>query len=483
MHSAFDAIPEGFAVYGADDRLQVFNETYANIFKNEKNIKLGITFEDILRYGLDRKQYDGVGESQKEQEQWLKQQLHEHKNPNGPLNRVLKDGRIIRVDERKLDDGRTVSVRTDITQLVQSKSVAESLCEVLDNIAAPVIFTNIETNKLEYANKALLKKLQYTSEEFLNLSSKDIARGIEPHKIRAFIQRVFHNPGTVQQVRITHVRKDGTTYPCIVNSICEVGDNPKCIISFIEDESIEMQIREELMMRTAEQETLIHNLPGFITHAKPDTTIVFANELYANALGETAEALEGRKFQEFIPDEDLSIVLEGIAQLTPDEPTLTFEQRLKVIDGSIRDVLWTNRMIFKNGLAAELISVGRDITSSKNAHRKIEDQAHALALRNQALEQFAGIVSHDLRSPLRHIRMFGEMLVEDQSKGQVAELPKYIAKIRDNIIRMEGIIASLLEFSQMAYKQVNRSRFLLSAALDEAKDNLSNVILDKQCHH
>tara|TARA_R110002126_G_scaffold70462_15_gene177374 strand:+ start:2032 stop:2454 length:423 start_codon:yes stop_codon:yes gene_type:complete len=140
-------------------------------------------------------------------------------------------------------------------------------------------------------------------------------------------------------------------------------------------------------------------------------------------------------------------------------------------------------MIFKNGLAAELISVGRDITSSKNAHRKIEDQAHALALRNQALEQFAGIVSHDLRSPLRHIRMFGEMLVEDQSKGQVAELPKYIAKIRDNIIRMEGIIASLLEFSQMAYKQVNRSRFLLSAALDEAKDNLNNVILDKQCHH
>jgi signal transduction histidine kinase len=189
--------------------------------------------------------------------------------------------------------------------------------------------------------------------------------------------------------------------------------------------------------------------------------------------------LEGRKFREFIPDDKLPVVLAGIAQLTLDEPTVTFEQPLNVSDGSTRDVLWTNRMIFKDGVASELISVGRDITSSKCTQRKIEDQAHALALRNQALEQFAGIVSHYLRSPLRHIRMYGEMLMENQSRGQVTQFPVYITKISDNIIRMERLIASLLEFSQMAYKQVNRSRFLLSAALDEAKDSLSNAIAEK----
>jgi PAS domain S-box-containing protein len=276
MQSALEAIPEGVAIYDPEDRLQVFNENYANIFEDSKWIKAGTKFEDILRYGQKQNKIEGIGEGKKAQEQWVKQRLLEHQDPTGPLNQVLKNGRIIRVDERKLHDGRIVSMRTDITQLVQSKSVAESLGEVLDNIAAPVIFTNIETNKLEYANKALLKKLQYTFEEFQNLGPKDITRGIEPHKVRAFIQRVVHNPGTVQQVRITHVRKDGSTYPCIVNSICEVGDNPKRIISFIEDESVEMQIREELMMRTVEQETIIHNLPGFITHAKPDTTIPYS---------------------------------------------------------------------------------------------------------------------------------------------------------------------------------------------------------------
>ena len=41
---------------------------------------------------------------------------------------------------------------------------------------------------------------------------------------------------------------------------------------------------------------------------------------------------------------------------------------------------------------------------------------------------------------------------------------------------MERLISSLLEFSQVAYKQVNRSYFLLSTAIDEVRESLAQSI-------
>lgn len=478
LNAALSAIPEGFAIYDKEDRLQVFNQGYLEVYPSSKDaIKIGVKFEDILRYGLERGQYEEAGFTEESRAAWLKERLKMHNNPSAPIIQHLKDGRYIRVDERVMDDGHIVGIRSNITELMETKTLAESLGDALDNIAAPVSFIDIQTQRILYGNIAFLNNLQYTAEEITQLTLLDINHNANPENIGQFVDKIIKNSGVVQQSRSLHVRKDGTVYPCIVNSICEKGDDPKRIIAFVEDESEDHEIREELDYRRVQQETFIENLPVFITRSDLDTTIHFANELYCDFFGRSLSEIVGVKFLEFIhKDEIIKSLQDSLAKLTKASPVQTYEQEMLSKDGIYRTVLWTNRLVFKDGEPHEVISVGRDITESKLAKAQIEEQAHALTLRNQALEQFAGIVSHDLRSPLRHIRLFGEMLMEEYESGSSENFGDYISRIRSSIFRMERLISSLLEFSQVAYKQVNRSYFLLSTALDEVKENLAQNI-------
>lgn len=478
LNAALSAIPEGFAIYDDEDRLQVFNQGYLDVYPDSVDaMKIGTRFEDILKYGLEQGQYEEAGFTEESRAAWLKERLRNHFNPKAPLVQHLKDGRYIRVDERVLDDGHIVGIRSNITELIETKSLAESLGNALDNIAAPVAFIDIKTKRILYGNTAFLNNLQYAPDEITQLTLMDINHNANAEKIDEFIDKIVKNRGVVQQSRSQHVRKDGTVYPCVVNSICEKGDDPKRILAFVEDESIEREIREELDYRRVQQETFIENLPVFITRSDLDTTIRFANEFYCDFFGRDISEIIGVKYTDFIhKDEIVENVVKSMASLTEDAPVHTIEQEMLSSDGRIRTVLWTNRIVFKDDEPHEVVSVGRDITDSKLAKAQIEEQAHALTLRNQALEQFAGIVSHDLRSPLRHIRLFGEMLMEEHESGNTENLGDYIHRIRSSIFRMERLISSLLEFSQVAYKQVNRSIFNLSSVIDEVKENLAEAI-------
>lgn len=479
LDTALAAIPDGFAVYDENDRLQIFNKAYGEVYRrSEPILKLGEKFENILRYGLEAGQYLEAGTTKESHDAWLEERLKLHNNPAGPIIQNVGD-RWLRVEERKLEDGRIVGIRADITQLVEAKSVAEMLGNALDDMAAPVIFINLETMKFEYANKAALNKLLYTLEEFVELQPSDTSASLSEDVLEEFIQRAIDNPGTVVSIPSVHRRKDGTTYPCVINSVCEMNGGQKRMISFIQDETEEVKMRDELKVQSAKLETLVYNLPCFMTHSKPDTTLLFANEDYAHFYGLKIEDIIGKRFVDFVQGVDKTNVLAGINALTEESPVFTRKREGVNDQGDAYTLLWTNRMLFKEGKPHELVSVGRDITDIKNAEIKIEKQAHQLELRNQALEQFAGIVSHDLRSPLRHIRMFGEMLMEDHDDGKYDNFSQYIGKMRESVLRMDRLISSLLEFSQVAYKQVNRSAFMFSKATEEAKDNLAATIIDQ----
>jgi len=68
---------------------------------------------------------------------------------------------------------------------------------------------------------------------------------------------------------------------------------------------------------------------------------------------------------------------------------------------------------------------------------------------NQELEQFASIVSHDLRDPLWKIKAYAELLAEDY-QGQLDEIAdQYINYITNSVTRMELLIQDLLTYSRV----------------------------------
>lgn len=133
LTDAISAIPDGFAYYDSDDRLQVFNEQYRSIYaKSAEAIVRGNTFEDVLRAGIENGQYE---QAFGREEEWITQRLEAHQNPGDPIEQCLDDGRWLRIEERKTRDGGTVGIRVDITEAKRREIELERL-SVTDALTA-----------------------------------------------------------------------------------------------------------------------------------------------------------------------------------------------------------------------------------------------------------------------------------------------------------------------------------------------------------
>ncbi len=97
-------------------------------------------------------------------------------------------------------------------------------------------------------------------------------------------------------------------------------------------------------------------------------------------------------------------------------------------------------------METELFLRGQELTRT-NQELRASNQKLAMAM--EELEGFSHSVSHDLRSPLRHMRGYSEMLLEDSSSKLSETGKRYASVIVQASQRMSSLIDNLLEFSRM----------------------------------
>jgi PAS domain S-box-containing protein len=127
---AIETMPEGFALYDAEDRLVVCNRRYREIYAASADaIVPGARFEDMLRVGLGRGQY---AEARGREEAWIAERLARHARARGAHEQRLDSGRWIRVEERRTPDGGSVGIRIDITELKEREAELRRLNDTLE---------------------------------------------------------------------------------------------------------------------------------------------------------------------------------------------------------------------------------------------------------------------------------------------------------------------------------------------------------------
>jgi len=100
---------------------------------------------------------------------------------------------------------------------------------------------------------------------------------------------------------------------------------------------------------------------------------------------------------------------------------------------------------------------------------RVEERTAELQRRNQELQEFAFIASHDLREPLRKIQVFGSFLEEkgtafdEQSRG-------YVSRMTGAANRMEQLLEALQRYSWLDTGQQFGPVKLDEIARDAAKD-------------
>jgi len=104
---------------------------------------------------------------------------------------------------------------------------------------------------------------------------------------------------------------------------------------------------------------------------------------------------------------------------------------------------------------------------------------HSLERSNEDLQQFAHVASHDLKEPVRKIRMFSGRLVDEYSQLLPAEAQNFLAKIQLATARMYTMIEGVLNYSDINGSEQPTASVDLNAVVEQVENDLELVIQER----
>ena len=161
LEDAIESLPEGFALFDADDKLMMFNSRFAEFNKLSAHaLKPGTPWIDFIRAGVEKGQYlQAVGH----EKDWLKQREKFHS-----LGRVegegiefeQSDGRWFHAFSQSTRQGGYVGIRIDVTERKRMElALRESeqlVRQVLEGSSVPISMIRLRDGKIIYENPAAI---------------------------------------------------------------------------------------------------------------------------------------------------------------------------------------------------------------------------------------------------------------------------------------------------------------------------------------
>lgn len=136
---------------------------------------------------------------------------------------------------------------------------------------------------------------------------------------------------------------------------------------------MELSLLKRLEESEKRYRAVVEDQTELICRFTPDFKLTFINGAYCRFLSTIPDKLIGTDRLSFIPRGENEKVRGLILSLTVDNPSVTYEHRVQLNDGSSSWQQWTDRAIFdSSGSICEYQSVGRDITRLREALERLD---------------------------------------------------------------------------------------------------------------
>jgi PAS domain S-box-containing protein len=185
-----------------------------------------------------------------------------------------------------------------------------------------------------------------------------------------------------------------------------------------------------------------------------DERVSLINRMGSEVMGYAESEIVGRNwFDNFIPAGIREDVRETFRKLMAGlvAPVEYFENPVLTRSGEERIIAWHNAVLRddRDRIIATLSS-GEDITARRETEEALARKTKELERSNAELEQFASVVSHDLKEPLMTIGGFAEILRERYALALDRKGREHVERIFDGALRMERLVSDLLAFARVA---------------------------------
>lgn len=323
----------------------------------------------------------------------------------------------------------------------RAEATRTRLRKVID-LLPQLVFVKDETGEFLLANEATAEAYGTTVSNLEGATDDDFARSDEEvEQFRADDQAVINSgePKYIPEETLTTADGDTRLLETTKIPYDPVETDGNAVLGVSMDITDRKQRERELNRTNTVLRTIVESLPMGVLVESADRDILMANDQLGDTLGVPAagDDLVGRDCDaaaEDVKDQfaDPDAFIEGITERLEERAPVQNEE-LALADGR---VLKRDYVPYTLPAGEAHLWLYRDITERKQRERELQQQ-------NDRLNEFAQVVSHDLKNPLNVAKGRVYMTQETCDEGQ-----EHLEAIRSALTRMEDIIEDTLTLAR-----------------------------------
>jgi PAS domain S-box-containing protein len=327
-----------------------------------------------------------------------------------------------------------------------------------------------------------------TSEIYTVLNESGELISMEELPVKETLRTAMSSEKIIHLIR----KSDGNHRWIIVNSspLLDESGNLKMVLATSTDITIQKQAEEKIRESEEHFRSLTQALPQllWVTDAKGNQE--FVTERWKEYTG--MDPLDAQTWSQMIHPEDAGSINENWSHSMATGTTYKAEVRLKGKNGNYRwfhvhgepirnekneIIKWVGAFtdINEQKFAEELLR-----QSEERLEFLVKKRTEELERSNEDLQQFAHVASHDLKEPIRKIKIFSGML-EDEFNEQInPEGMAYLSKIQNASDRMITMMDAVLRYAGLDGYLQKIEMISLNKTLESIETDLENVITKKK---
>jgi len=307
------------------------------------------------------------------------------------------------------------------------------------------------TKKITWS-ESILKMFKYDQDE-TNLSIQDCINLVHPEDLSRMMEAVYNSikkgvPYDQELRMFTKNRKNIYTRGKGIPTM----DKDNQLIKFegtIQDITNLKNFEENIQSSNQRYRELFETVLDGIVVTDQNGIMVEANPAAEKLLGYPKEELSQMFIKDIVHPEDQEKSKHFLKQLQDQGYYIDYRGRIIHSDGTIRYIQVNSNAIYKNGKMVGSRDIVRDISQLHEAEQKRKRLNEELANVNKELKDFAHIVSHDLKAPLRAIKAISTWLSEDYGDKLDKEGQEQLSLLGNRVHRMHQFIEGIFEYTKM----------------------------------
>jgi signal transduction histidine kinase len=269
---------------------------------------------------------------------------------------------------------------------------------------------------------------------------------------------------------------------------------------------VDANLRINAARRVVEQELtsfLLQSPFAIVILSGPDYIIDLANDKYLPILQRTREDIIGRPLFEVVPeaiDQGYKALYDDVLR-TGTPAFLTEKETVLTLNGIPKTIFFTIACQPLKRLTGEvdrIMIMVEDDTERVLARKRAEQQANILELEvkrrtqelhklnlslqqsNDDLRQFAHVASHDLKEPIRKVKVYMGRLEDDPGTAFSGKAATYLEKINSASNRMLSMIEGVLHYSTLNSTEQETELVDIDRLLKNVESDLELLIQQKK---